>query len=451
MKLVANAINGSYLQSLLPTEKHEVDGVLAAIAYGSLSNNEKEDLIGNCLQNKLRLDIWMRYDHTVPVSVPMLQRLVNNHNNNIFCRLIPDCLHSKVVWWKGYGAYIGSANLTERAWKSNIEAGVFLTEEDLHTGNMQMELVSFFDGLRDLAESRPLTHEIIEEMERLSKKRSALEKLYDDGRSERSIEEWRGPTFTPLKHQIDKRKAAFQNEWNETLTVLRSLADKVKDYRPVWVEESIPSAWQADQFLHAYYYKKVTDGRKRPFEEFFQSNKQNPKAAVEEILDWWQNLPSPPTQEDVMFDKYAPYIKQHLSEDHILNISEEEFESICTFTHATVDHVAKIELPFFNLPDRSQISIPERMPIFAKWLYRQRNSKGMDIKQLIHFVLYGGDKDSLWERLYLAGCTGEYKMPHYGLNSIAELVGWARPEDSPPRNGRTSKALRALGYDVKVY
>jgi hypothetical protein len=30
------------------------------------------------------------------------------------------------------------------------------------------------------------------------------------------------------------------------------------------------------------------------------------------------------------------------------------------------------------------------------------------------------------------------------------VVGWARPEDTPPRNGRTNKALRALGYPVRV-
>ena len=55
------------------------------------------------------------------------------------------------------------------------------------------------------------------------------------------------------------------------------------------------------------------------------------------------------------------------------------------------------------------------------------------------------------ERLYKAGRTSEYGISHYGLNSIAELVGWARPEVAPPRNGRTSKALRALGYDVRIY
>lgn len=43
-----------------------VDSVLAAVAYGGSASDITQDLVGNCLTNKLRLDLWMRYDHTVP-------------------------------------------------------------------------------------------------------------------------------------------------------------------------------------------------------------------------------------------------------------------------------------------------------------------------------------------------------------------------------------------------
>ena len=70
---------------------------------------------------------------------------------------------------------------------------------------------------------------------------------------------------------------------------------------------------------------------------------------------------------------------------------------------------------------------------------------------LLHYVLYEDKPTELWERIYHAGMDPEYAISRYRLNSIAEVVGWARPEIAPPRNGRTSKALRALGFDVKVY
>ncbi|MDI5591701.1 hypothetical protein MJI40_24210 [Salmonella enterica subsp. enterica serovar Montevideo] len=78
------------------------------------------------------------------------------------------------------------------------------------------------------------------------------------------------------------------------------------------------------------------------------------------------------------------------------------------------------------------------------------NQKGMTIAELLNYVLYGGKASLMWERIYQAGKDDEYKFQHYGINSIAEVVGWARPDDTPPRNGRTNKALRALGYPVRV-
>ncbi|WP_256343853.1 MULTISPECIES: hypothetical protein [unclassified Pseudomonas] len=92
-----------------------------------------------------------------------------------------------------------------------------------------------------------------------------------------------------------------------------------------------------------------------------------------------------------------------------------------------------------------------RVKLFASLIMSERNSKGWDIRKLLHYVLYEGASSTIWERLYHAGRDPNYTIPRYGLNSIAEVVGWARPEVVPPRNGRTSKALRALGFDVKVY
>ncbi|MGK8436922.1 hypothetical protein ACRS3X_06160 [Ectopseudomonas hydrolytica] len=76
MKLIANRINGTHLRDLLPATDVEVDSVLAAVAYGSSASDITKDLVGHCVANKLRLDQWMRYDHTVPVSVELLKRLL---------------------------------------------------------------------------------------------------------------------------------------------------------------------------------------------------------------------------------------------------------------------------------------------------------------------------------------------------------------------------------------
>lgn len=71
-------------------------------------------------------------------------------------------------------------------------------------------------------------------------------------------------------------------------------------------------------------------------------------------------------------------------------------------------------------------------------------------RYFIHTLDEGNESD-LWQSLYKAGRDKEYTITRYGLNSIAEVAGWARPDVAPPRNGRTSKVLKALGYDVRIY
>ena len=172
MKLIANGLNKQFFSSFLPPPDTEIDGVVAAIAYG----DDKTSLLDHCIKNLHRLDIWMRYDHTVPVSPAFLSKLLANVKNNIFCKLVPDCLHCKIIWWKGYGAYIGSANLTGRAWYSNIEAGVFYDENDLYNTGLIEQLEEFFDNLSDLDSCIELTKEIIQEQQQLQKLKLEQEK-----------------------------------------------------------------------------------------------------------------------------------------------------------------------------------------------------------------------------------------------------------------------------------
>ena len=52
--------------------------------------------------------------------------------------------HPKVIWCDGYGAYIGSANLTQSAWKNNIECGLWLTQKELEDNDLIDSLDDFF-------------------------------------------------------------------------------------------------------------------------------------------------------------------------------------------------------------------------------------------------------------------------------------------------------------------
>ncbi|HAS1031021.1 TPA: phosphatidylserine/phosphatidylglycerophosphate/cardiolipin synthase family protein [Enterobacter cloacae] len=447
MKLIANGLNGEFFRSCLPPPGKEIDGVVAAIAYG----DDKTTLLEHCIKNHHRLDIWMRYDHTVPVSPAFLSKLLANVKNNIFCKLIPDRLHSKVIWWKGYGAYIGSANLTERAWYSNIEAGIFFTESDLYSSNLIEQLEEFFDNLASLDSCVDLSKEIIDEQRQLLKLKIELEKKERELIKKREIPEWGGVNFVDNKKTKDRRKESFHKEWESTFSIIKSISDQINDYRPVWISEDTPQFWQTDQFLHAYYYKKVhQQDNTYPFEDYHRTNSKNPQAALMSMLSWWKSQSVPPSNEDIHLGIYAPYIREHFSKNNIGSLTEDKLYQIFAYTHATMDHVIKMSAETFGYSAKTSLNKEERAVLFTKWIMGQTNQKGMTIAELLNYVLYGGKPSLMWERIYLAGKDEEYKFQHYGINSIAEVVGWARPEDTPPRNGRTNKALRALGYPVRV-
>lgn len=446
MRFFGNGTNGAYLRDVLPSTANQVEWVKAAIAYGS----DEKTLIQNCLQLGARLDIWMRYDHTVPVSPALLRHLLHCERSNIFCRLVPDVLHAKVIWWRGYGAYIGSANLTDRAWMTNIEFGVFLLEAELEAGRAIGELEVFFDALDSYEEIIQLTEDIIREQEAIQRTRQKIEGAIESQTSAmRSRKVWGGPAFIGGRRAAaERQKEAFIKEWRNGVTILTLLADQAPSFRPKWLNEDVPSTWQADQFLHAYYYNHVVDGPAHPFEYFYKKNYRDPSSAVMAALQWWSELKSPPSEEDINCHERAPTIRRLLAPSRVGSLSEAELYELLQANHSSRDHIRRMTLEDLRVEGRAGHAV-DRVLAFAQLLHKQRNSAGDSFSGLLQFVLDGGSPEDMPSRLFDA--AGELGFAHVGKNQLAEMAGWARPEQYSPRNGRTSKALRALGFNVKVY
>jgi PLD-like domain len=341
VKFVANRINGVHLRDLLPptAEENQVDFVKAAVAYGSSSADELQSLVGHSVKNRLRLDLWMRYDETVPVAVPTLRKLLRHQSDNVFTKFIPDCFHPKIIWWKGYGAYIGSANLTDRGWLTNIEAGVFISEAELVLNGLDLQIEEFFEYLEELELAFPISEEYIKEMERLNELNKAA---FNAARNSRSHKIWDGPSFVTKLNALERGKAQFKREWLSTLGTLKMIEQQILDFRPRWVSAQTPTAWQVDQFLHAFYYNRVGDHSSKPYEDYHQRNKPDPMSALMEQLLWWASLPEAPSHEDRHLDEWAPLVQKLLSRESIGNLTETQVKQVCERTHATRDHVIKI-------------------------------------------------------------------------------------------------------------
>ena len=96
------------------------------------------------------------------------------------------------------------------------------------------------------------------------------------------------------------------------------------------------------------------------------------------------------------------------------------------------------------------MSIEDRCREYAKYVLRNPSDSGRSIGDVLRFVLWGDAKqadaaDRVWDATHLP----EWKIPHLGPNILGEMLGYARPDDFPPRNHRVVKTLAALGYDVR--
>jgi hypothetical protein len=423
----------------------------AAIAY----IHDDRTLIRRCFEFKKPLHLRGRYDWGGPIAIAILEKFLRCTSPDYRLTLVPDIFHPKVVWWRGYGAYIGSANLTNKAWFENIEAGVFLDEEELADQGIGEDLERFFDYIDGVA--HPLSQGIVDQLRRsgadpeLHRRELEAKRCFEESRL---IPRLKGFDSVQKVAASATREGKFLTEWNSTLKILTDIGTRLKQHRPNWVPEDTPIGVHADQFLHGYYYQTVRgdSANEHPFEEFHEANKNRVDAALSAAMQWWADLPVAPGFEDRMITKWAVELRGYLAKERLKNLKLSEFTELCRRVHAFRNHALRVSHTAMDLAQKlPRMEIDERIELVAEWLFRQTSLKRESPLDAIHWVLYGGPLDQVPKRIFAADYDPTRKIPHMGLSMFGEIVGWAMPDRFPPRNGRTSKALRALGFDVKVY
>lgn len=450
MKLILNGLNGNYLRDLLEAAKDETDRVDAAVAYATES-----DLLFNwCWDNAIHLRYWGRFDDQIPVSIPVLEAFFSRRSGRYTCKLVRK-FHPKVIWWRGYGAYIGSANLTQSAWWNNVEAGVFLTEAEMSDEGHDGHLEAMFSEIDKHA--APLTSEL---MDLLRKRNSELSRRKKDGNAADEdflkttlVPHWEGLAHVGRKSAKERERQAFLDEWNSTLQTIRNIGAAISDkkVRPSWIGDDVPLGAQADQFLHAYYYNDVIGERGRSnYEALFVSNRADPDAAVNAAMKIWRNLPSS-SHENRTLNNVAPMLRKAFAQKNLARLTEDHFVTVLGGIHAASEYARRVRNLKVGLQNGPKYTIPEKVNALARHIYRAHERGGNPVLPTLDFILYGGSDAEVPHRLWDTMNDPKRRIELLGISSLGEIVGWALPDVYPPRNGRTSKALRALGHDVRVH
>jgi hypothetical protein len=298
----------------------------------------------------------------------------------------------------------------------------------------------------------PLTDELLEAMARQARTLPLVDSV--NFWRDPSLTTWKGLVRTAPKSAADRRRQEFLQEWHATLQELRDIGARISsdDHRPRWISESSPAGAQADQFLHAHYYQHTFDGRKANYAAFYEKNKNRRGDAVAETIAWWRNLNAAPSNEDVMLNITAPFLRAALTRERLKQMTYEDFRSVCDSVHAIRDYARRVPNRAVGLPDNgSNYTIPQKVAALSMRIWNDRSSGGANVTELIEYVLYGGPESQLPERLWEGVANPKWKVDGLGVSALGELVGWALPDRFPPRNGRTSKALQSLGYSVTVH
>lgn len=455
MRLILGGINGDYLRNLIEGASAVVEGtrvtesVWAAVAYAT-DAKDSGSLIRWCFDNDIPLKFWGRLDEEVPVRVEILNLFLHRRSPQFVCKLVTHH-HAKVIWWRGFGVYVGSANLTYSAWNSNVEAGCFFDESEIDS-QFEGDLQRLFVELDSNATM--LTEELRDLMISRARALEAKKVPSDDFWKHPSIKQWPGLVHTTPRKADDRRKAAFLAEWHSTLQILRDIGAAVSldVNRPDWVSATSSPGAQADQFLHAHYYHRTFDGRKADYERHYVQNHANPMKARNEAIAWWQGLASAPTNEDVAINTTAQRLQELLSENALKEMTLPQFREVAGDVHAMIEFSRRVRNSIVGLQFSGiAYTIPQKLDALTAHIWSSKAENGSSVTGVITNILYGGPDDLLPERLWAAVTDPKWKLECMGISAYGELVGWAMPDKFPPRNGRTSKALRSLGYDVQVH
>lgn len=454
MEFVGNPLTGSMLVNVANAAIDDCSEVRAAIPYAEHGINEIL-LFEGCKRAGKKLSFYGRNDASTPISTKVLKWFLDHKSPNLSCRLVPHWLHAKVIWWVDSGVYIGSANLTDRAWFKNYEAGLFLTHAEIEQAGLTPELESFFNGLEE--RSQDLSDEDLRFHLELEKKREKIMAQL------RQLETEAENSHSQLRNKsseisVDTRKTAerhndnFRTEWNETLQKIRTIARRVSlsENRPHWIDEAVPDGVQADQFLHAYYYKYVNPHTQRnAYLREYEKHKRDPESALSFALEWWKKADYDYEHEKATIEGNSLRLRELVAKGRILTLSQDEWVEALSSVYAFGDHAIKNSNNDLGLgADPGRHAKIVRM---AELLFAQRTvSNKMSAKEVLDYVIWGPGNvaDRIWKA---DSANKDFKVRHLGKSFYGEIVGWARPTEFPPRNSRSSKALRCLGFDVRVY
>jgi hypothetical protein len=455
MKFVANRLNKVWPSELVSlADSAELKGIDLAVAYAS----DMTDILDLATKRLVSLRLFALLDAEGFPDLKLATRLLTADHTRWKLYFLRDYYHPKVMWFRGVGCYVGSANLSERAWKQNLEAGLWLSEAELAANGLTAPLNELFTSLSDEYPARRSDLLALQRLEGEREKLSDARRTFDAeaDRILAHIPKGRPLTFEATREQKPaEQKEAFRREWGRCVQILQTLRDRTRSVAwPDWVDKDVPPAIAFDQATEYWYTVNVRDEHTRDatVEDLHQRHRANPDRAADKLLAEWSAFDGDHGKWEwaTWCNENPRRLRELLPPAALRRLNLDALEEIVWLSHSARTTARQIPYAKLGLP-RAQRSERERCRLFAEFLLRQRPERGeRTVQDVLLHVLWGRPALDHAGRLWDATELDDWKLDHLDVGILGELLGYARPEECPRRNHRVSRCLRALGYDVAV-
>lgn len=444
-------MNGVYPRDFMEQVANDpaLEEIVLAVAYVS----QMDEVFRLAAAKGCPLTLYALADGEGFPAIPIVERFTSGSRTDWQLFLTRDFYHPKILWFRGVGAYIGSANLTDRAWWSNLECGLWIPQQDLVAQGWDAQLRAMLLSIRVRCVAATKDH--LTAFERLGRDRA---RLREEQRKYASLLKDRlegipggeePPRPTGRGGVGGSARAAFIAEWDSARAILAKLIDGMRrDGVPSWVNAGVHLAFVQDQATEYWYHHsiRVSGNSAGRIRELREQNRGNPARALDAAIALWANHDPGPS--DTLYVNQVP-MRLHalLTKENLRQRRREDLVEIVRGCHASRDHSRQVRKSEFGLPAGTQNSLEECCELLADYLIAHPSAENLSVWEVLEYVLWGDtETPHAGARIWDAANLPRWRIRHLADSTLGELFGYARPDVSPPRNDRVRSTLAALGF-----
>ncbi len=408
-----------FVQNALRLYQTKVSEIFIAVAFFTEKEVVKEFLDNDC---HIRMVVRLGF----PTNPEALRSLYNNPNIEI--RYYSDShFHPKLYIFGDQIAFVGSANLTRDAIRTNPEVVVSITTEDPRFN----ELTALFSDYWN--KSQVLTSESIDAYETIYKKYSkSINDIYRiDEETQSKIVKTSFPNIDRGNGRKSKENI-FLDNYRKTYQESVSAFEKIKNlYESVGRRKNnfnnIPIRLEIDSFFS---FVRDVYATQESWKEQPIGWSDTRKVLILKHINEWLETDWPHYDTTICHKNYPRIINVFGSEESI--------------NRATYDEIIEALVVLHSFHDRLRF-FPGGITTLMS-TFKASNDINHTKECIIH-LLYG--KADVVKRMADLIYDSAYKLNEFGQSNVQELVGWINKEELPVINGRTTKVLRYYGFDVR--